>query len=130
MSWLNLERKAIKQCILINPAYITITRPATGTNSRGVSYANWSSTSSAPITNPVRIFLVVKKGKDIERKEAEYQDKKVNFIITDYESEIKMHDRFSYNSKTWEIQEVQQIMTQGGLQNYQAELKEVTEGNV
>ncbi|NIU83398.1 MAG: hypothetical protein GWN64_07945 [Candidatus Thorarchaeota archaeon] len=127
MSLLSIERQAIQDTIAVNPATVTLTRPTISQNSRGVDYINWSSTTNVPLTNPVRIALNNKRGSDIAEADGKYSNTKVYWIVTDYESEIRKHDRFTWNSRNWEIMDVEKITLEGSIIKYQAELKEWTQ---
>jgi hypothetical protein len=127
LSNLDFERSAVKKTIEINPSTITISRPDVSQNDRGVDYIDWSSPSSIPLTNPIRVVLNISKGQKILEKTGEYQNIKTHFIISDYETEIKKHDRFTDNGITWELQDIEIVRFLGEIRNYQAELKDITE---
>lgn len=131
MSFLASERNAVQKSIEINPHTLSVSRPSTATNDRGITYQDYSNVNTVDFENPVRIATNTKKRSKIIENELQYFNDKVYWIIADYETAIKKYDRFTWNSRNWEIQDVESITIEGGqVVNYQAELKEITQGVV
>lgn len=124
------ERAAVQQSISFNPVTLTVDRPASANNSRGVPTVDFSSLTPTALTNSVRIVLSKKPGSKVIEGNGKYINEKAYFIISDYETEIKKHDRFTWNNRDWEIMDIDRITFEGALKNYQAELKETTQSNV
>ena len=129
MAILDTERIAVQSCININPFTLTVQRPVVKTNPNGISYIDRSDTPTEIIfSNPARVVLSIKRGSDVADDEGRYSNVKAQFIITDYDTVIKKYDNFSWNGFDWEIKDVEIITVDGGIKNYQAELKKVTTG--
>lgn len=128
MSLLNSERTAIQNLISLNAHTLSVTRPAAATNARGVTYNDYSSASTVVFDNPVRIVWNTKPGSLTVEATGKYFNSKAYYIIADYATEIKKYDRFTYNSKTYEIMDVEEVLVDASLRNYQAELDDITQG--
>ena len=128
MSLVESERTAVQNLITLNPHTLSVTRPSTTTNARGVTINDRSSTSTVNFTNAVRIVWNTKPGSLTIEATGKYFNSRVYWIIADYETAIKKFDRFTYNSKDYEIMDVEEVLIGGSLRNYQAELNDITQG--
>ena len=121
------ERETIKEVILINPATINVERPTVSDNENGIPVKTDIYTP-VEITNPVRIALSKKPGANIGNEKGKYFTTLAYYVLCDYETILKSGDRFTWNNLVMEVKHVTAITYDGGVRNYQAELKEFTSG--
>ena len=126
MSLLDQERSAIQTFINLNPATISVDRVTVSTNARGVPYDGGVS-SSVALTNPVRIVANKKERTRTVNTELVYYSDKTYWVISDHETEIIKGDKFTWNSRQFEIMDVDTVTISGAeIVYYQAELREYT----
>lgn len=130
MSCLDTERNIIREVISINPVTVTVTRPTLQTNARGIQYQDYTTFTSVVMSNPVRVCLKDKEGTTALDNGGEYADNRAHYVIADYETTILKYDRITYNGKVYEVQDVEAVLVAGGIRNYQAALRIITDGNV
>jgi hypothetical protein len=109
-----------------NPASIVITRTTRTRNSiQGFDEATTTLTAQT-----VRIYAKLRYTKIVNVNEAGWTVRKTQRMIAKYNADLKAEsegflDKFSYNSKTYKIVDVQDILTQNYVVFRQCEIEEI-----
>lgn len=119
----NLQTRVINQ----NKASIVVNRITRTSDGAG----GWTDTASTLAAQDVRIYAKLRYTKVVSNNEAGWTLVKTQRMIAAYNANLQSEsatylDKFSYNSKTYKIVDVQDVLTQNQIVFKQCEVEAIT----